>query len=60
MTQIVSSQLNQYEQETNDTISIWRSTSQFIPVQSESYGSLKVGRVITAEFDFEFGGRTNK
>ena len=58
--QICHSQLNEYEQETNDTISIWRSTSPFIPVQSQSYGTLKIGRIITAEFDFEFGGRSNK
>ena len=57
--QICHSQLNEYEQETNDTISIWRSTSPFIPVQSKSYGTLKIGRIITAEFDFEFGGRSN-
>ena len=38
---------------------IWYSTSDFVPVQSESFGTIKIGRIMSMEFDFVFGGRTN-
>eukprot|EP01083_Nonionella_stella_P012417 35247_1 len=37
---------------------IWRSTSQFIPVQSTSFGTITIGEIMSIEFTFTFGGRT--
>ena len=33
--------------------------SDFVPVQSQSYGSITLGRIMEMSFDFVFGGRTN-
>ena len=43
----------------SDGTQIWNSTSDFVPVQSQSFGSIKIGRIMTVEFDFVFWGRTN-
>ena len=44
--QTVRSQLNQYEMDTGDDGSdIWRSTSDFVPVQSQEYGDIRIGEV---------------
>merc|ERR1719361_1169429 len=51
---------NQWNETTGDNgEDIWYSTSDFVPVQSQSFGSIRIGRVMTMEFDFIFGGRTN-
>eukprot|EP01083_Nonionella_stella_P144114 449307_1 len=39
---------------------IWRSTSDFVPQSSTSYGTIKVGQVIVMEFDFKFTNRSNR
>ena len=38
---------------------IWLSTSDFVPVHSQSFGTIRIGRIMSVEFDFVFGGRTN-
>ena len=38
---------------------LWQSTSDFIPVQSQSFGEIPIGDEMSAEFDFVWGGRTN-
>eukprot|EP01083_Nonionella_stella_P053085 140594_1 len=38
---------------------IWKSTSDFIPVQSQPYGTIRLGQIMSAEFDFVWNGRTN-
>ena len=40
-------------------LSVWESTSEFIPNQSISYGEIKIGYAMRAEFDFRFLGRTD-
>ena len=61
----VGAQLNEYEMNTGDDGSdIWRSTSDFIPVQRESTdtgddGSITIGELMIMEFDFVWGGYTN-
>eukprot|EP01083_Nonionella_stella_P188906 697360_1 len=45
----------QYLQETGS----WRSTSDIIPKQSTSYGTIRLGQIMTMEFDFLFNGRSN-
>ena len=61
----VSAQLNEYEMDTGDDGSdIWRSTSDFIPVQRElsdtdDDGSITIGEIMTMEFDFVWGGYSN-
>eukprot|EP01083_Nonionella_stella_P276276 938656_1 len=37
---------------------IWESTSDFIPVQSTSFGAIKIGHEMKTEFDFVFINRT--
>eukprot|EP01083_Nonionella_stella_P313256 1123713_1 len=37
----------------------WQSVSDFIPVQSKSFGSIAVGEIMSIEFDFVWWGRTN-
>merc|ERR1719419_1676267 len=39
--------------------SVWQSTSDFVPVQGESFGAIKLGHDMVMEFDFVFNGRTN-
>lgn len=56
---------NQFIKETGPNgEDIWKSTSDFIPVQpsssvSSQFGTLRLGQVMSAEFDFIFNGRTN-
>jgi len=51
---------NQWEESTGaDGSDLWYSTSDFVPVQSQSFGTIQIGRIMTVEFDFVFGGRTN-
>eukprot|EP01083_Nonionella_stella_P128921 390767_1 len=38
---------------------IWRSTSNFKPVDATSFGTIKIGQFMTVEFDFIFHGRTH-
>ena len=38
---------------------IWYSATNFVPVQSKSFGTIKIGRIMSMEFDVIFGGRTN-
>eukprot|EP01083_Nonionella_stella_P155650 503074_1 len=38
---------------------IWESTSDFIPVQSTSFGAIKIGHEMKTEFDFVFINRTH-
>lgn len=37
----------------------WNSTSDFIPQQAQSFGSIKIGLIMSIEFDFVFHGRRN-
>ena len=39
--------------------SIWQSTSDFVPVQGQSFGQITLGRQISMKFDFIFNGRSN-
>lgn len=60
ITQTSISQLNQYTESTGlNGEYLWQSTSDFIPVQSQSFGEIKIGDEMSAEFDFVWGGRTN-
>eukprot|EP01084_Bolivina_argentea_P096035 172645_1 len=53
-------QINQWIEETGlNGEDIWRSTSDFIPIQSQSFGSIKLGQIMSMEFDFIWNGRTN-
>ena len=56
----VSTELNQWNKTTGDNDEdIWYSTSVFVPVHSQSFGTIKIGRIMSIEFDFVFNGRTN-
>eukprot|EP01083_Nonionella_stella_P077700 212294_1 len=46
---------HKYIQETGS----WRSTSDIIPKQSTSYGTIRLGTIMSIEFDFLFNGRSN-
>eukprot|EP01083_Nonionella_stella_P077698 212291_1 len=46
---------HKYIQETGS----WRSTSDIIPKQSTSYGTIRLGQIMSIEFDFLFNGRSN-
>ncbi len=71
VTQLVLSQLNQYETDTGDNgEDIWRSTSDFVPVQCNSSagadltktcerGDITIGEVMDMEFDITWYGYTN-
>eukprot|EP01084_Bolivina_argentea_P274022 466915_1 len=51
---------NQYETSIDqDGTYIWKSTTDFIPVQSSSFGSIPLGEIMQMEFDFTWWGRTN-
>merc|ERR1719474_838652 len=57
----VSQVTNQYEEDTGvDGSDIWRSTSDFIPLQGDDvdteYGTITIGEIMTMEFDFVWGG----
>ena len=57
---VVASQLNEWTKSIDsDGAEIWQSTSDFVPVRSQSFSTIRIGRSMTAEFDFLFGGRTN-
>ena len=48
----------------DDGSDIWRSTSDFVPVQREATdtdddGSITIGEIMTMEFDFVWGGYSN-
>jgi len=59
-THTTRSQLNQYvESNPSPGEYVWQSTSDFIPVQSQSYGEIMIGHEMSVEFDFVWGGRTN-
>lgn len=54
------SQLNQWGDSTGSNgEDIWYSTSDFVPVHAQSFGTIRIGRIMSVEFDFIFGGRTN-
>ena len=54
-----NAQLNQWESDTGPNgEDIWRSTSEFIPVQSQSFGSIKIGKEMLMTFDFTWNGYT--
>jgi len=56
----LSTAYNQWSKSISDQgEEIWQSTSDFIPLRSQSFGSIRIGRAMSAEFDFQFGGRTN-
>merc|ERR1719242_1446846 len=38
---------------------IWLFTSEFVPVHGECFGTIRIGRIMSIEFDFVFGGRSN-
>ena len=51
---------NQWDKSTDDDEKdVWYSTTPFIPVQGRSFGTIHIGRVMSIDFDFVFGGRTN-
>lgn len=39
--------------------SVWTSTTPFIPQQSSAFGEIRIGRKMSATFDFVWSGRTN-
>lgn len=52
--------INQYiEYRDEDGAYIWESTSDFIPVQSTSFGNIQIGDEMSMEFDFVYNGPTN-
>eukprot|EP01084_Bolivina_argentea_P066344 120922_1 len=51
--------INEWSLESYPDLDIWRSTSDFIPQQSTSYGTIRIGQIMSAEFDWIFWGRTN-
>ena len=54
-----SAQMNQYRQYINSNGEhIWQSTSNFVPVQSTSYGTIPIGNTMSMEFDFIWNGHT--
>ena len=55
-----NAQLNQYVESIgpNDEY-VWQSTSDFVPVQGQSFGEVMIGYKMHMEFDFVFHGRTN-
>ena len=57
---IVQTQSNQYEEGTGiNGDDIWRSLSDFIPQQSQSFGTIKIGNIMFMEFDFTWHGYTH-
>eukprot|EP01084_Bolivina_argentea_P218194 370313_1 len=38
---------------------IWISTSDFVPQQSQSFGTIRLGQIMSVAFDFVWGGRTS-
>ena len=54
-----NAQLNQWKLDTGPNgEDIWRSTSTFVPVQSQSFGTIKLGKKMLMEFDFTWNGYT--
>eukprot|EP01084_Bolivina_argentea_P208235 355119_1 len=51
--------LNEWTKDFYPNEETWRSTSDFIPSQSISYGSIKLGQVMSVEFDWVWHRRTN-
>ena len=52
--------LNQYVESTlSNGTDRWESTSDFIPIRDQSYGTITIGSTMRMEFDFTFLGRTN-
>ena len=59
-TQISTSPLNQHTQYIDSNGDhIWKSTSDFVPVQSSSFGNITIGHIMSMEFDFVWNGHTN-
>ena len=53
-------ELNQYTETTDaEGNFIWKSTSDFVPVQSTSYGTIPIGHAMSMEFDFIWNGPTD-
>eukprot|EP01083_Nonionella_stella_P036014 98238_1 len=48
-----------YIQDSGYWRSTWQSTSDIIPKQSTSYGTIRLGKIMSIEFDFLFNGRSN-
>merc|ERR1719474_1035825 len=52
--------LNQYTQFVDsDGDYVWRSTSDFVPVQSRCFGNMTIGERMSMTFDFVWNGRTS-
>lgn len=50
--------LNEFTQRiSSDGAYIWESTTDFVPVQSTSYGNMTIGDIMYMEFDFVWNGR---
>ena len=57
---VSNAQFNQYTESIGpNKESIWQSTSDFVPVQGQSFGEVMIGYQMYMEFDFIFHGRTN-
>lgn len=55
--QIHASSLNQYHQYSDGSGQfVWQSTSAFVPVQSQSFGNITIGHIMSIEFDFVWNG----
>ena len=51
-------QLNQYIQYISSNGDyVWKSISDFVPVQSQSFGTITIGHIMSMEFDFVWNGR---
>eukprot|EP01084_Bolivina_argentea_P207626 354211_1 len=51
--------LNNYTTSSQDGEYTWESTSDFIPTNATSHGTIKIGQKMNMEFDFYFNGRSN-
>eukprot|EP01084_Bolivina_argentea_P075154 136260_1 len=51
--------INEWSLDSYPDQDIWRSTSDFIPQQSMSYGTIRIGQIMSTEFDWKFWGRSN-
>ena len=59
LSNIVKGQINDFIKEIGvNGEDIWRSRTDFIPVQSAQYGAIKIGEEMSMEFDFTWHGRT--
>lgn len=55
-----SDEINQFKQYRDENgVFVWESTSNFVPVQSTTYGNMTIGNEMSVEFDFIYNGPTD-